>query len=100
MVTTIEGYEELYQRAIKLRTQLVQIIQETEARVGQAVSGRDKILLVCHSRTMRALSGTGVDFSEKPPSFHNSLRFANTCVTPYQVIQAEDGSQQLKHFGS
>ena len=51
----------LYPRMTKLRKQLVDIIWEIEQRQGYPIHGRQKVLLVSHSRALSAFGSTGAD---------------------------------------
>jgi len=92
----IEPNEELYLRVVKLREQMLKAVDETQQRTGAPLSGKNKILLVCHSRTMRAFSSTGVD-QERPKEFVGSFYSKNTEITPYKVAVAQDGSRTFEH---
>ena len=60
-----------------LRTQLGQILESTEEQLERKINADEVILVVAHSRTIRAFASTGVD-PQHDDRFLNSFNSHNT----------------------
>ena len=90
--TTLERYPDIYMRSRNLVTELGQILESTEQKLERQIKGDEKILLVAHSRTIRAFASKGVN-PDREDRFLGSFYSQNTSATPFICEVKQEGTK-------